>query len=199
MPDKLAKYQGNVPFHHNPARTVYVRRNIEHILDCGYFKSELDFFLNLTTVIMPFFQWWYTDLTMYEEKDGLRTNWRLRRTQIRTQLTADGVIKPKWKHELSLFHAVRAAHPDVLYQYRPEWLGRQSLDLYIPSLKTAIEYQGVQHYRPVDFFGGEEALQQRQELDALKKQLCEENGVRLIEWTYEVDPTEKNVAAVLRE
>ena len=197
LPDRLAKFQGNLPFHHNPVKTVHVRRNIEHILECGYFKSELDFFLSLTRVIMPFFQWWYTDLALYEEKDGLRANWRLARTKIRTKLTAEGVIKPKWKHELSLFHAVRGLYPDTLYQYRPDWLGRQSLDLYIPSLSTAIEYQGVQHYLPVEFFGGEEALSQRRDLDRVKKELCEANSVRLIEWPYSLDPTEKNVRKML--
>ena len=148
---------------------------------------------------MPFFQWWYTDLALYEEKDGLRANWRLARTKIRTKLTAEGVIKPKWKHELSLFHAVRGLYPDTLYQYRPDWLGRQSLDLYIPSLSTAIEYQGVQHYLPVEFFGGEEALCQRRDLDRVKKELCAANSVRLIEWPYSVDPTDKNVRKMLCE
>lgn len=199
LPDRLAKFQGNLPFHHNPVKTVHVRRNIEHILECGYFKSELDFFQSLTRVIMPFFQWWYTDLALYEEKDGLRANWRLARTKIRTKLTAEGIIKPKWKHELSLFHAVRGFYPDTLYQYRPDWLGRQSLDLYIPSLSTAIEYQGVQHYLPVEFFGGEEALSQRRDLDRVKKELCEANSVRLIEWPYSVDPTDKNVRKMLCE
>ena len=197
LPDRLAKFQGNLPFHHNPVKTVHVRRNIEHILECGYFKSELDFFLSLTRVIMPFFQWWYTDLALYEEKDGLRANWRLARTKIRTKLTAEGVIKPKWKHELSLFHTVRRLYPDTLYQYRPDWLGRQSLDLYIPSLRTAIEYQGIQHYLPVEFFGGEEALTQRRDLDRVKKELCAANSVRLIEWPYSLDPTEKNVRKML--
>ena len=199
LPDRLAKFQGNLPFHHNPVKTVHVRRNIEHILECGYFKSELDFFLSLTKVIMPFFQWWYTDLALYEEKDGLRANWRLARTKIRTKLTAEGIIKPKWKHELSLFHAVRRLYPDTLYQYRPDWLGRQSLDLYIPSLRTAIEYQGIQHYLPVEFFGGEEALTQRRDLDRVKKELCAANSVQLIEWPYSVDPTDKNVRKMLRE
>ena len=193
LPDRLARYQGNLPFCHNPAKTVYVRRNIEHILQEGYFSSELDFFLSLTRTIMPFFQWWYMDLVLYEEKDGYRTDWRLARTKIRTKLTADGIIKPKWKHELSLFHAVRKKHPDTLYQYRPAWLGRQSLDIYIPSLRTAIEYQGIQHYHPVEFFGGEEALLARQELDLQKKRLCEENDVRLIEWPYDLEPVDKNV------
>ena len=173
LPDRLAKYQGNLPYYHNPAKTVYVRRNIEHMLECGYFSTELEFFLTLTKVIMPFFQWWYTDLSLYEEKDGFRTDWRLERTKIRTNLTAEGVIKPKWKHELSLFHAVRRKHPDTLYQYRPKWLGRQS-----------------------HFFGGEEALAQRQELDIQKRRLCEENNVRLIEWPYSLEPAEKNIRKV---
>lgn len=197
LPDRLAKYQGNLPWYHNPVKTVYVRRNIGHMLECGYFSSELELFRNLTEIIMPFFQWWYTDLALYEEKDGFRTNWRLERTKIRTRLTAEGVIKPKWKHEVTLFQMVRKKYPDTLYQYRPEWLGRQSLDLYIPSLRTAIEYQGIQHYLPVDFFGGEEALTQRKDLDLQKKQLCRENNVRLIEWPYDIEPTVTNLQKTL--
>ena len=197
LPDRLAKYQGSIPFCHNPVKTVYVRRNIEHILECGYFDSELDFFLNLTRVIMPVFQWWYSDIALYEEKDGFRSDWRLARTKLRTKLTAEGIIRPKWKHELTLFHAVRKKYPDTLYQYRPKWLGRQSLDLYIPSLRTAIEHQGVQHYHPVEFFGGEEALSQRQILDQQKRKLCEENQVRLVEWAYDKPPTEENIEKVL--
>ena len=198
LPDRTAKYQGNLPFYHNPARTVYVRRNVRHILESGYFASELEFFRSLTEVIMPFFQWWYTDLLLYEEKDGFRTDWRLERTKIRTKLTAEGIIRPKWKHELSLFHAVRKLYPETLYQYRPDWLGRQSLDLYIPAVRTAIEFQGVQHFLPVSFFGGEEALSQRQELDLRKRQLCEENKVQLIEWPYSMEPTAGNVKKMLK-
>ena len=166
-------------------------------MGCGYFASELEFFLNLTKRIMPLFQWWYTDIALYEEQDGYKTDWRLQRTRIRTNLTAEGIIKPKWKHELSLFHAVSNLYPDALYQYRPEWLKRQSLDLYIPSLQTGIEYQGIQHYHPVGFFGGEEALAQRKELDEQKKQLCSENNVHLIEWPYDLEPTDENIIKML--
>ena len=197
LPDRIAKFQGNLPFYHNPAKTVYVRRNIAHMLEAGYFQTELELFRNLTEIIMPFFQWWYEDLALYEEKDGFKTNWRLERTAIRTQLTADGIIKPKWKHELSLFHAIRKKYPDTLYQYCPDWLGRQSLDLYIPSLKTAIEYQGIQLYLPIGFLGGEEALSLRQELDQRKMHLCKENAVRLIEWPYDIEPTDQNIEEML--
>lgn len=51
---------------------------------------------------------------------------------------------------------------------------------------------------PVDFFGGKEALDQRRELDETKRRLCEENGVRLIEWSYELEPTDQNVKMFLQ-
>jgi len=197
LPDPTAKYLGALPYYHNPSKTVYVRRNIEHILEQGYISSELEFFYHLTTRIMPFFQWWYEDLRLYEEQDQIRTDWRLKRTEIRTRLTAEGIIKPKWKNELSLFHIVRQEYPDTLYQYRPDWLGRQSLDLYIPSLNTAIEYQGIQHYHPVEFFGGQEALNQRRDLDRQKMTLCKAHDVRLILWPYDKEPTKKNLRGMI--
>lgn len=197
LPDRLARFQGSLPYYHDPAKTVYVRRNIEHILECGYMASELEIFQNLTRVLMPFFQWWYMDLALYETQDNYRTNWRLERTRIRTRLTATGVLRPKWKHELSLFQTVHQKYPDTLYQYRPDWLDRQSLDLFIPSLKTAIEYQGIQHFLPIEFFGGEEALQHRQELDQRKSDLCAANDVRLILWPYQKEPTEENLKEML--
>ena len=197
LPDLTARFQGNLPYYHNPSKTVYVRRNIDHMLESGYFTSELECFLCLTTKIMPLFQWWYEDLSLYAEEDSFKTDWRLKRTKIRTKLTAEGIIKPKWKHELSLFQTVHRRYPDTLYQHRPSWLARQSLDIYIPSRRTAIEYQGIQHYLPVSFYGGEEALLERRELDEQKKRLCEENEVRLIEWPYSLEPTDANLRTVL--
>ncbi len=199
LPDYIAKFQGGLPFYHNPSKIVYVRRNIDHMLESGYFSSELEFFLCLTKEIMPLFQWWYEDLFLYETKDGFKVDWRLMRTKIRTKLTSDGIIKSKWKNELSLFKIVHKKYPDVLYQYRPDWLCRQSLDIYIPSLRVGIEYQGIQHYQPIEFFGGEEALYQRQKLDEQKRQICKENGVKLIEWPYNLEPTQKNLKHILIE
>ena len=56
LPDALARFQGSMPFHHNPGRTVTLRRNVEHILECGYCSNELELFLMLTRTVMPFFQ-----------------------------------------------------------------------------------------------------------------------------------------------
>jgi len=80
----------------------------------------------------------------------------------------------------------------VIHHAHPPFLGRQELDVYIPSLKLGIEYQGRQHYDPVEFFGGEEGLRYRQELDAKKRMLCKENNILLIEFKYD-ETIEENV------
>ena len=53
------------------------------------------------------------------------------------------------------------------------------LDFYIPYKKVAIEVQGDQHYTPIKRFGGLEYFQVQQERDKMKKQLCEEHGIKL--------------------
>jgi hypothetical protein len=63
---------------------------------------------------------------------------------------------------------------------RPVWLGRQHLDIFIPALSVAIEFQGLQHDQPVAFFGGLAAFEQTRVLDARKQQLCRRHGVRLL-------------------
>jgi len=47
------------------------------------------------------------------------------------------------------------------------------LDFYIPEYNIGIECQGLQHYKPVEVFGGEEQFLKRLELDKKKKELCE--------------------------
>ena len=55
-----------------------------------------------------------------------------------------------------------------------------------------IEYQGQQHYKPVDYFGGEEKFQQQQFHDELKREYAEEYiGVPLLEIPYTEDTEEK--------
>jgi very-short-patch-repair endonuclease len=47
-----------------------------------------------------------------------------------------------------------------------------------------IEFQGAQHYTPVDFFGGEQQFALQQEYDNRKRQYCLEHGYELIEIPY---------------
>lgn len=93
-----------------------------------------------------------------------------------------------WVSEVHLVRCVEAALPDVeiVRQARPPWLGAgQSLDILIPSLELAIEYQGEQHYVALEHWGGEAGLATRRELDERKRDACLRAGIRLVEWRYD--------------
>ena len=98
-----------------------------------------------------------------------------------------GLIPTRWVNELNLYFSIRSYFPDAIYQYRCDWLGLQSLDIFIPSKQVGIEYQGKQHYEAVDFFGGNQGLEDTKARDARKRQLCKENHVRLLTWDYNVE------------
>lgn len=88
-----------------------------------------------------------------------------------------------WISETELYYNIKKRLPNhqVFQHGRPKWLGRQHLDIWIPELMVALEYQGAQHDRPIDFFGGEEAFKKGEMRDVLKRQKCDKAGVTLIE------------------
>lgn len=85
--------------------------------------------------------------------------------------------------ETKLLNELRAAFPSEVidHQVRPLWLSPQSLDIVFTRRRIAVEYQGAQHSRPVEYFGGEEVFEQQQWRDTQKRALCEDNGMQLIE------------------
>ncbi|MGH8427621.1 MAG: hypothetical protein ACRES7_06535 [Gammaproteobacteria bacterium] len=88
----------------------------------------------------------------------------------------------RWIQEAKMYRLIKQLFSDdtVLREASPPWLGRQRLDVFLPDLRLALEYQGAQHYEPIEMFGGAEALQRTMERDALKKRLCDENQVDLV-------------------
>lgn len=67
------------------------------------------------------------------------------------------------------------------------------MDIYIDNERIGIEYQGEQHYKAVDIFGGDAGLEANQERDARKKELCKRNDIRLLEWSYQIPVNDENV------
>lgn len=68
-----------------------------------------------------------------------------------------------------------------------------SYDIFIPKFNIAIEYQGRQHFEPIDFFGGETGYQQTRMRDLEKKKISVENGVKLTYINYWEDITNRLV------
>lgn len=69
--------------------------------------------------------------------------------------------------------------------------GLLSYDFYLPDYNLIIEYQGGQHERSIDFFGGEEQFVKQQEHDKRKREYAEQNNIKLLEiWYYDFDNIE---------
>lgn len=97
----------------------------------------------------------------------------------------------RWKNETTLYNIILSIYSNltVVHHYRAPWLENLELDIFIQELKIGIEYQGIQHYKPLKHWGGEEGLKQRKLNDVRKETLCEKHNVRLIYFTYQEDIT----------
>lgn len=62
-----------------------------------------------------------------------------------------------------------------------------SYDFYVQDQRLLIEYQGEQHYRPVDLWGGEEQFKVRQKHDKMKADYAKYHNYNLIAIPYTED------------
>jgi uncharacterized protein with PIN domain len=62
-----------------------------------------------------------------------------------------------------------------------------SYDFFIPSQNILIEYQGQQHYQPVDYFGGETTFKRQQNHDKMKSDYAKLHEYNLIAIPYTED------------
>lgn len=69
-------------------------------------------------------------------------------------------------------------------QKRAKWLGKQSLDFYLPDFGVVIECQGKQHFVPSPYFGGQQRFEKTIELDEQKRKLCEERNLKVLYYTH---------------
>lgn len=69
-------------------------------------------------------------------------------------------------------------------QFRFQEGSKLSYDFYLPEHNLLIEYQGQQHYEPVEHFGGEEKFRIQQERDKKKRKMAQEKNIELLEISY---------------
>ncbi|MDL2219550.1 hypothetical protein LJC04_04360, partial [Ruminococcaceae bacterium OttesenSCG-928-O06] len=122
---------------------------------------------------------------------------QLKANEIYKGALSAGDVPVKWKSEYSLYRAIKQVIPNAVFQHMPDWLKPQSIDIYIPDQEIAIEYQGQQHFQPVEYFGGEEAYTKTVERDSLKAEKCKDMGVTLLYWKYDTPVTQENVESFL--
>jgi len=103
-----------------------------------------------------------------------------------------------WISEIQLYNLVKTIFPDAQHHVITNWLKPQHFDVFVLSKKLAFEYQGRQHFEPIDFFGGEESFKKIKKLDRRKMKKCKSNGVLLLYWHYSEPINQKVLAEKLR-
>ena len=59
-----------------------------------------------------------------------------------------------------------------------------TFDFYLIDKRIIIEYNGKQHYEPVEFFGGIKSFENQQFHDQIKRDYCRKNNIKLVEIPY---------------
>lgn len=92
-------------------------------------------------------------------------------------------MKKESKGELAIKHYLEKNNIKFIQEY-PVKIEDHLLrfDFYLPELNIYIEFQGIQHFEPVEYFGGEERLTKQQEYDNLKRKYAKD---KLISISYE--------------
>ena len=72
-------------------------------------------------------------------------------------------------------------------------------DFYLPDKNICIEYDGIQHYKPVEYFGGKTHYISQKRHDEIKNEYCKDNGIRLLRvpYFYTTKQIEKSVINIL--
>lgn len=111
------------------------------------------------------------------------------------------LVGERWKEETKLYKIVKELFPnhEIIKNYRPDWLERLELDIFLPEIPLGIEYQGIQHYHPLKHWGGKAGLIKRQEHDARKLNLANQNNVPIVYFTYTDCITEELVSERIKK
>lgn len=99
----------------------------------------------------------------------------------RVHLRGSGCQACNFKNQGILYSKVKEYFPNLILKQEggPEWLERQRFDIYCNEYKFAIEYDGEQHFSPIEYFGGEDYFKILTERDKVKNQKCLDNNYKL--------------------
>lgn len=72
-------------------------------------------------------------------------------------------------NEQALFFYIKKMFPKTISRYKADFLGKYELDIYIPEIRTAIEYDGIYWHK-----------KEKKTRELIKYKICQENGIYLI-------------------
>ena len=84
-------------------------------------------------------------------------------------------------------HNIKYEHEKTFDSLKGVRNGLLSYDFYLPNYNLLIEYQGEQHFRSIEYFGGEKAFIKQQEHDKRKRKYAKLHKINLLEIRYDED------------
>lgn len=122
------------------------------------------------------------------------------------ECTADSFINGKVKHPIitrsSLELEIRRILNELHIEYKPEktfndckYKIKLRFDFYfiLNNKKYCIEVDGEQHFKPIEFWGGEEAFEETKRRDEIKNEYCLSNNINLIRIPFDKIDNAKNI------
>ena len=92
------------------------------------------------------------------------------------------------KGELQIISILKDNKIDFIHQkkfYGCKYKSDLIFDFFLPELNILIEYNGYQHYYPVDYFGGIVTFNNIKNRDGIKREYCLNNNIELIIIKYD--------------
>lgn len=106
------------------------------------------------------------------------------------------------KGELLILKILESFNIKYIRQYKIEnnkfsLQNKMFVDFYLPNYNTVIEYNGKQHYVPIEYFGGEIQFNKQQIRDEELRKYCKLNKINLIEIKYNLN--EKDIEKTIKD
>lgn len=98
----------------------------------------------------------------------------------------------KGEHKIAMWLESHNIPYEVQYKF-DDCKDQKSLpfDFYLPQYNVCIEFDGEQHFRPINFFGGEEKFKRQQLHDKIKNEYCKSKDIPLLRISFNQNIEEK--------
>jgi len=80
-----------------------------------------------------------------------------------------------------------------------KYKNKLKFDFYLPEYKTCVEFDGIQHFKPIRFFGGVKNFELQKIKDEIKNRYCLNNGIKLLRLNYlqDIEEIKKQINMLL--
>jgi very-short-patch-repair endonuclease len=98
-----------------------------------------------------------------------------------------GLSKPPYG-EKKIIKILEKENINYIHQYKFDDcvnINKLIFDFYLPDENICIEFDGKQHFEPINFFGGQEAFDKLKIRDEIKNKYCFDKNIKIIRISYE--------------